>query len=84
MCLPCRQRRLSTPVAAAPLPEPCYAVPDAPDYWQHPARYEFPRFVIPTADGPVEFRLAVPKVQYDAFAIPDLFIRHHGPPNNFE
>lgn len=44
----------------------------------HPEHYEFQRFVIPTADGPVEFRLAVPKEKYDAFAILDLFIKHHG------
>ena len=50
-----------------------------PDYRLYPDRYEFPRFVIPTADGPVEFHLAVPKENYDAFAILDLFIKHHGP-----
>lgn len=73
--VPSCQRRLSEP---APLPEPCRS---EPDYRLHPERYEFPRFVIPTADGPVEFRLAVPKEKYDAFAILDLFIRHHGPAN---
>ncbi len=52
-----------------------------PDYRLHPERYDFPRFVIPTADGPVEFHLAVPKEKYDAFAILDLFIRHHGNPS---
>ncbi|MDP2811850.1 MAG: hypothetical protein Q8O34_17060 [Rhodocyclaceae bacterium] len=61
------------------MPEPCHSKPDEPDYRQHPERYEFPRVVIPTADGPVEFRLEVPKEKYDAFAILDLFIRHHGP-----
>ncbi|MEF8727210.1 MAG: hypothetical protein V5B34_03190 [Accumulibacter sp.] len=50
-----------------------------PDYQRYPDRYEFPRFVIPTADGPVEVHLAVPKENYDAFAILDLFIKHHGP-----
>ena len=55
---------------------PCY--PES-DYRQHPNRYEFPRFVIPTADGPVEFHLAVPKEKYDAFAILELFVKHHGP-----
>ncbi len=54
------------------------SAPDEPDYRQHPERYEFPRFVIQTADEPVEFRLAVPKEKYDAFAILDLFIKHHG------
>ena len=34
---------------------------------------------MPTADGPVEFHLAVPKENYDAFAILDLFIKHHSP-----
>lgn len=81
---PSHQRRLSEPDAAESLPEPCYSAPGAPDYRQHPERYEFPRFVIPTADGPVEFRLAVPKEKYDAFAILDLFIRHYGPPDNSE
>lgn len=75
MCLPCRQRRLSTPVAAAPLPEPCRA---EPNFRLHPKRYEFPRFVIPTTDGPVEFHLAVPKEKYEAFAILNLFIEYHG------
>lgn len=42
-------------------------------------RYGSTRFFIPTADGPVEFHLAVPKENYDAFAILDLFIKHHGP-----
>ena len=55
--------------------EPCY--PES-DYRQHPERYEFPRFVIPTAEGAVEFHLAVPKEKYDAFALFDLFIKHHG------
>jgi hypothetical protein len=73
--VPSCQRRLSEP---AHLPETCQATPNAPDYRQHPERYEFPRFVIPSADGPVEFRLAVPKERYDAFAILDIFIKHHG------
>jgi len=70
--VPSCQRRLSEPT---PLPEPCLS---EPDYRLRPERYEFPRFVIPTADGPVEFLLAVPKEKYDAFAMLDLFIRHHG------
>ncbi len=69
---PSCQRRLSEPL---PLPEPCRP---KPDYRQHPERYEFPRFVIPTADGPVEFLLAVPKEKYDAVDILDLFIKYHG------
>lgn len=73
------QRRLSQP---PPSPEPCHAKQGEPDYRRHPERYEFPRFVIPTADGPVEFRLAVPKEKYDAFAILDLFIKHHGNPSD--
>ncbi len=50
-----------------------------PGYQRYPDCYEVPRFVIPTADCPVEFQLAVPKENYDAFAILDLFIKHHGP-----
>ncbi len=49
-----------------------------PDYRRYPDRYEFPLFVIPTADGPVQFQLAVPKGTYDALALFDLFIRQHG------
>ncbi len=65
----------SIPVEPSTL-EPCHP---EPDFRQHPERYEFPRFVIPTASGPVEFHLAVPKEKYDAFAILELFIKHHGP-----
>jgi hypothetical protein len=49
-----------------------------PDYRRHPDRYEFPRFVLPTGSDLVEFRLAVPKGKYDAVALLELFIRHHG------
>lgn len=73
------QPRLSEPWATAPLPEPCHSEASEPDYRQHPVGYEFPRFVIPTADGPVEFQLAVPREKYDAFAILDLLMRYHGP-----
>ncbi|WP_300340246.1 hypothetical protein [Accumulibacter sp.] len=58
-----------------PIPE---STQPEPGYRQYPGRYEFPRFVIPTAGDLVEFRLAVPKGKYDAFALLDLFIRHHG------
>ena len=73
---PSHQHRLSEPAVAEPSTlEPCHP---EPDYRQYPERYEFPRFVIPTADGLVEFHLAVPKEHYDAFAILELFVRHHG------
>jgi hypothetical protein len=49
-----------------------------PDYRRYPDRYEFPRFVIPTDDGLVQFQLAVPKGKYDALALLDLFVRYHG------
>ncbi|HMW55550.1 MAG TPA: hypothetical protein PKZ67_06645 [Accumulibacter sp.] len=49
-----------------------------PDYRRNPERYELPRFAIPTTDGLVEFQLAVPKGKYDAFAILELFVKHHG------
>lgn len=49
-----------------------------PDYRRYPDRYELPRFAIPTTDGLVEFHLAVPKEKYDAFAILELFVKHHG------
>lgn len=73
--VPSWQRRLAEP---SHLPEPYHATPGEAAYRQHAECYEFPRFVIPVADGQVEFRLAVPKEKYDAFAILDLFIRHHG------
>ena len=73
------QPRLSEPWATAPLPEPWHSEASEPDYRQHPVGYEIPRFVIPTADGPLEFQLAVPKEKNDAFAILDLLMRDHGP-----
>lgn len=74
---PSRQHRLSESVPVEPSTlEPCHP---EPDYRQHPDRYEFPRFAIPTADGPVEFHLAVPRDKYDAFAILEMFVKHHGP-----
>lgn len=74
---PSHQHQLSDPVPVEPSTlEPCH---HEPDYRQHRERYEFPRFVIPTASSPVEFHLALPKEKYDAFAILELFIKHHGP-----
>lgn len=68
-------RELSEPVPAEPTPpEACHP---EPEYRRHPERYEFPRFVIPTANGGVEFHLAIPKEKCDAFALLDLFIKHH-------
>ncbi|MCM8626949.1 hypothetical protein [Accumulibacter sp.] len=49
-----------------------------PDYRRYPDRYEFPCFVIRTTDGLVQFQLAVPRRKYDALAVLDLFVRHHG------
>jgi hypothetical protein len=65
--------------SALPQPNNAASTAPKPGYQRYPDCYEFPRFVIPTADGPVEFHLAVPKENYDAFAILDLFIKHHGP-----
>lgn len=80
------QRQLATPghpeseLSIVGSSEPFLLEPAPPesDYRQHPEEYELLHFVIPAADGPVAFQLAVPKGKCDAFAILELFILHHG------
>jgi len=70
--------RAGIPKGALLQPHTTASTVPEPDYRRHPDRYEFPRFVLPTASDLVEFRLAVPKGKYDAVALLELFVRHHG------
>ena len=51
---------------------------NTPDYLLHRENYYFPRFIIPTTANVFEFRMAIPKTKYDAFAILELFKKYHG------